>query len=370
MKTSPLLRPVFTFIALLGGCLVLTANSAFAEVPAGNWPSDAIEGTWERLQTKGFAEGDTLIALLNDATAHPETDLALAKLTLDKLIDPSIDIEANLMTIAGMVAKIESMLPNPARATDNEKMDALRKYIYDAGAWNNNHPFSYDLNDPVGKNIKNKLLPTYLATHKGNCVSMPILFTILGQRMRLDVTLTTAPSHVLMIYTDRASKTSMYVETTSGGYPAREVWLKQVYPSMTDAAIQNGMYLKRLNKVEAVSVMAQTEGEYLSSQRLYKKTIIFSEILLKAYPQNPDSLLRIGTSMGRLSTVEFPMVYMDRKHINLTGLNHEQKRYFNYLYQGNQGYFAKAESLGWRQETEEEKQDYLNSIKQTKAQIN
>lgn len=142
MKTSKLCQVFSPLAVLMGGCLVLTANSAPAELPSGVWPSDAIEGTWEQLQTKGFAEGDTLIALLNEATTHPETDLAHAKLALDKLIDPSINISANLKTIDSMVAQIKSMLPDPARATDNEKMDAVRKYIYDAGAWNNHHSFS------------------------------------------------------------------------------------------------------------------------------------------------------------------------------------------------------------------------------------
>lgn len=199
---------------------------------------------------------------------------------------------------------------------------------------------------------------------------MPILFAILGQRMGLDVTLTTAPLHLQMIYTDRASKTSIYVEATSGGHPQREVWIRHVNPSMTDASIKNGMYLKKLDKPQAISVMAGTVAQHLSEKHFYKKTIIFSEILLKAYPQNPESLLRIGTSMGRLSEVEFPVVYVDHKHINLTGLNHEQKRYYHYLYRENQRYFAKAESLRWREETEEEKQNYLNSIEKTKAQTN
>ena len=40
----------------------------------------------------------------------------------------------------------------------------------------------------------------YLATRKGNCVSMPVLFVILGQKLGLPITLAIAPNHVFAKY--------------------------------------------------------------------------------------------------------------------------------------------------------------------------
>ena len=79
--------------------------------------------------------------------------------------------------------------PNPI---DSYKLAAIRRAIYVAGPWNYNRAFSYDLSDPFGKVPANRLLSTYIRTRKGNCVSMPILFMIVADRMGLNVHLATA----------------------------------------------------------------------------------------------------------------------------------------------------------------------------------
>ena len=115
-----------------------------------------------------------------------QIDLARAKLVIDKTINPLIDVDANLKTIAATVAKIQAMLP--LNASSQAKLEALKTYLYTAGSWNGQRPYQYDFDDPLGRNISNKLLPTYMVSRKGNCVSMPFLFIILDQRLGLDVT--------------------------------------------------------------------------------------------------------------------------------------------------------------------------------------
>lgn len=113
-----------------------------------------------------------------------QIDLARSKLTIDRMIDPSIDVENNLKRLEAMAQKIRSMLP--ADASSLQKMETLIRYLYTAGSWNDNRPYRYDLDDPFGSNIHNKLLPTYLAIRKGNCISMPFLFIVLGQKLGLE----------------------------------------------------------------------------------------------------------------------------------------------------------------------------------------
>ena len=96
-----------------------------------------------------------------------QIDLARAKLTIDRTIDPSIDIEANIQRLDHMVVRELS-----GNATSLDKLKALHEYLYQDSAWNGNQGFRYDFNDPLGQDIRNKLLPTYLATKRGNCVSM------------------------------------------------------------------------------------------------------------------------------------------------------------------------------------------------------
>ena len=68
--------------------------------------------------------------------------------------------------------------------TTEGKLNGLIQYLYHPGEWNDNKPFQYDLDDPLGtKKPNNKLISNYLKTRKGNCVSMPILVQSLGERL-------------------------------------------------------------------------------------------------------------------------------------------------------------------------------------------
>lgn len=138
----------------------------------------------------------------------PKLTLAKAKLAIDHFADPSFDEAAVLTRLDAMAATVEKMLstlPAGVAATDMEKMQALRTYLYEPGWWNDGQAFQYDLSDPFGQQPGAQMLTSYLATRKGNCVSMPMLFAILGEELGLDVTLSTAPVHILVKFTDRAT---------------------------------------------------------------------------------------------------------------------------------------------------------------------
>src|SRR5687768_2845997 len=91
-------------------------------------------------------------------------DLAVAKLTIDRVIDPSVDVDAIISQLDTMVARIRAMVP--VNANSRTKFESLRKYVYEAGPWNGGRPFDYDLADPLGQSIRGKLLPVYLATKR------------------------------------------------------------------------------------------------------------------------------------------------------------------------------------------------------------
>jgi hypothetical protein len=63
------------------------------------------------------------------------------------------------------------------------------------------------------------MLSTYVRTRKGNCVSMPVLFLIVADRIGLKVRLAAAPLHLFVRYTDAAGA-DHNLEATSGGHEA------------------------------------------------------------------------------------------------------------------------------------------------------
>ena len=285
------------------------------------------------------------------------TDLATAKLMIDKMVDSTVDVAATLKKIDAMVAGIQAM-PEYGPSSD-AKLNALQRYVYEPGHWNSQQPFRYDLDDPLGREIQHKLLSSYLATKKGNCVSMPLLFIILGQRLGLDVTLSTAPTHFLVKF-----KSDEYgwinLEATSGAKPARDVWLRQQFP-MTDAALANGLYLKPLTRRETVAEMAVVVDEHYFNQKEYEKALAVADVVLEYYPKDVGTMAMEGTAYGRIARER-----MASAHLSPSSISDSFRGYFGYLQQNNQRWFAKAEALGWRAESSDDKQQYLQGVNQAK----
>ena len=165
-------------------------------------------------------------------------DFARVKIEVDHMVDPSIDVETQLAQVDQMVATIRTMLP--PNATSWDKVETIRRYIYQPGAWNDGRTFSYDHDDPYGLDVRNKLLSDYIQDRRGNCITMPFLFIILGQRLGLDVTPAMAPLHVFVKFTDDQGVTHN-LEATSGAGRARDQHYRDLLP-ITDKAISNGVF--------------------------------------------------------------------------------------------------------------------------------
>lgn len=287
-----------------------------------------------------------------------QIDLAKVKLTIDRMIDPGIDVAGNLKQLDAMAAEVKAQLP--ASPTSRDKLEALRTYLYRAGPWNGHQPFRYDLDDPFGRDVRNKLLPTYLATRKGNCVSMPLLFIILGQKIGLDVTASNAPEHLFVKYRDETG--GLYnLEATSGAGFARDAWMRQQIP-MTDQALANGIYMRALSKKETVVVIADTLNEFYSRQGREHQRIALAELELRYFPKFVTAMLHIGSASYRLRQRQFVSKYPTPSDIPL-----QERPYFLQL-EHNIGYWhARAEALGWRQPDQDSNARYRETVDRVKS---
>jgi regulator of sirC expression with transglutaminase-like and TPR domain len=295
-----------------------------------------------------------------------EIDLGKAKVTIDKLVDPAIDTEATLQKLDFMVSRIR-LMPEFGDTGDS-KVRALKRYLYESGTSNENQPFHYDLTDPLGHNIRNKLLSNYLATMQGNCVTMPLLFVILGQRLGIDVTLSTAPKHLLVKFNSEEYGHWINLEATSGANPARDVWIRQEFPSITDESLASGVYLQPLTKKETVAQMAEIVAEHHYQKGEYDKAIVISNLALDYYPKDVGAMTMNGTAYLRLLRKHFMDKYPSSDQIPVA-----ERGYFQYLAQNNAQWFDKAEALGWRQPSKEEDDEYLQNVdraRQRKASMN
>ena len=305
---------------------------------------------------------DPHLQMLRTMLEKPEDqiDLARAKLTIDRMIDPSIDIESNLRKLDALAEQVNALIPfNTFNVPNRKRLEALIRYLYVAGSWNGNQPFRYDLDDPFGSNIRNKLLPTYLATKRGNCVSMPFLFVVLGQKLGIDVAVSTTPEHVFVKY--RGEDGNYYnFEATSGG-PKQDLGYQRDTP-MTKQALANGIYMQPLSRKETVVVMAGTLMEYYQQQGQDEKLMALTDLTLEYYPKDIKAMLHKSSAYYALAKRHFMGKYPTPNDIPF-----EERDYFIELKRNHDLWRGKAEALGWRKLDQASRTTYMEVVKRAKA---
>jgi len=285
-------------------------------------------------------------------------DYAAAKLVVDGLIDPSTDAASVHRELGQWEGAVRGNVP--ANPTARQVIDALLKTLYQPGPWNQSRPFSYDLTDPLGKKPKNKQLETYLATRKGNCVSMPILFVILGQRLGLTVALATAPNHLLAKFADDQQQMWVNIEATAGGFKYDSSYQREA--GITEAALDNGLYLRPLLPHEGVGAIAGTLMEHYGAKKDGDALMAVADLALKANPKDPVAMIWKANAYYLQTQQRFTSKYPNAADVPVA-LHEEYAR----LTRENLAWFAKAESLGWTQKTPEQEAEYLQSIQRERA---
>jgi len=291
------------------------------------------------------------------AVPEPRLDLLQAKLTIDGLIEPSADADATRRQIEVLTNRIA--LRFPSGADDRTKLELLVGSLAQPGPWNDGRAFAYDLNDPFGKNVRNKVLSTYLATRRGNCVSMPILLVILGQRLGLDMTLATAPEHVLVKFREKGGAW-INIEATSFGTKTDDRYRDEM--AISTKALANGLYLRPLNRRETVAVMMGTLMEFYGQRRQPQRRIEVADLLLRSNPKDLSAILTKAAAYRQLMALRYIERYPDPADIPVAS-----RQDFLDLQAKNHAWFDRAEALGWVLPSPSQDANYRKLIRQTKV---
>lgn len=246
----------------------------------------------------------------------------------------------------------------PAGLSPRERMDILLSTLYTAGPWNDQHPFAYDLDDPLGRDLNNKLLSTYLRTRKGNCVSMPILVAIVGQKVGLMVTLSTAPLHTLVKFAD--GNAWLNVEATAGGYKWDSTYERDL--DISALAIENQIYLRPLTLREAAGAIAATLMEDLAAKKRADDLMTVADMLLAVNPKDVVAIIQKANAYS----LQVDQQYRNR-YPRPIDIPPELQADYAMRAHANLEWFAKAEALGWTPATAQNQARYLQSVDQEKA---
>jgi regulator of sirC expression with transglutaminase-like and TPR domain len=268
----------------------------------------------------------------------PGSDLVDVKLAVDALANPATDVVAGRKAIDDLTSALQQMAVGSH--TSLEKLAVLKRFVYESGSWNDYRPFAYDMADPLGENPVNRQIAKYISSRPGNCVTMPQLFMILGQRIGLDMTLSIAPLHSFVKFTDDRGR-QWNLETTSGAGFTRDLWYRKNLP-MTDKAVTSGIYLRALSREEIIAVMASTlVGGFLHNGHP-EDAIAVSQVILRHYPGFAMVKVQMGSAYSLILNRD-----VISRYARLSDMPPEIRVYADGLYQQNLSAFAQAEALGW-----------------------
>lgn len=167
--------------------------------------------------------------------------------------------------------------------TDPEKkIRALNSFLYQKGYWNDSITFDYDYDDLQSLKRENRFINGYLARKKGTCVTMPMLYLILAERLKMPMYAVRAPNHFFVRYFPPEARLNWQanIEATSGGgYSPDDVY--ELDMQLPKKGIDTGMYLRTLRKKEYLaSLLLINAAEYMELKQ-FDKAQRYSELAMQ-----------------------------------------------------------------------------------------
>lgn len=164
-----------------------------------------------------------------------------------------------------------------------------------------NEPFTYDFNDFFGhENWSNMFVSKLIATHKGNCHSIPYLYKILADELGATCWLSLAPNH--MYIKNSCKKIGWYnTELTNGEFPI-DAWITTSgYIQLK--AVQSGIYMDTLSNQQAIAlcVLDLAKGYEFQTKNYYDGFIIkCCDLVMQYHPVNVQAMLLKAETLKRI----------------------------------------------------------------------
>lgn len=316
---------------------------------------------WAWAQSSGVLPipDDPNVRLLAQLANAPDgrVDYAKVQTAIERAINPAFDAAAFDAELNRWADVVRARLPKGASPT--QVMTALGEVVYVPGPWNDYHPFAYDLDDPLGSIYQNKLVSTYLRTRKGNCVSMPTLLIILGQKLGLYMTLSRAPQHEFVRLRDSNGRW-INIEATSPDSPPDAIYINEMH--VTPLAIRSGIYLRITTPRETVAAMINPLESSYAHTRTPGHLLGLARLVRQLDPKNSDGLVFEANAYF----LQLARRYLAH-HLNPEALPPAQRADFNALYQANVRLINQAKAMGWAPPTEADDKEYLERVERYKA---
>ncbi|WP_143569825.1 hypothetical protein [Tenacibaculum agarivorans] len=228
-------------------------------------------------------------------------------------------------------------------------------------------PLKYDFDDYIGKKDWGKMFVSkLLATGKGQCHSLPLLYLMLADEIGAKASLSLSPNHSYIKFQDEKKKW-YNVELTNGMFTTDTYILQSGY--ITSEALQNGIYMQELTKKQLLS---QTLNDLaLGYTRKFGYDSFLKKIIDKSLELDSKSI-HTNILLENYLTVQFE--YITRNCLGINPRNHQELQQIGRfpelvdLLKKINEVQQKVDDLGYKTMPDEIYQKWLGSLQQKKQQ--
>ncbi len=141
----------------------------------------------------------------------------------------------------------------------------------------------------------------------GTCVSMPVLYTVIGRRLGYPIYLTTAKAHLLCRWDD--GKERFNIEGSGEGFSAfdDDYYMKWPKP-ISEEEVKAGHYLKSLPPGEELAVFLAARGHCLEDNGRRPEALVCYAQALQRQPASPDYFSFLVATLGFRKKPALPQV--------------------------------------------------------------
>jgi len=257
----------------------------------------------------GFAQKQYTGQSIEDILKLPEKDISISIVTLvlAKEFYPNMNVPFFLEAFDYLADRFNYYF---GKYTDpNDIIAALNTYLYKPGYWNDNITFCYDDDDLQVTKLDNKFINGYISSKKGSCITMPMLYIILGEKLNIPLKPVRSAKHFFVRYEPEGIKLNFQhnIEATNGGgFISDDEYQESVL--IPDKAIKNGVYLRTLTKKEYIaSLLLTNANEYIHNKNI-EKAKHYYKLAMKYDPTFSSAYMNYGmTLFGEAQQLEEKM---------------------------------------------------------------
>lgn len=230
---------------------------------------------------------------------------------------------------------------------------ALFEYFTKPNWMNNNQPFTYDFEDFTGSSDFRQIFVTKLmATHKGQCRSLPMMYKILAEELNTEAFLALAPNHMYVKHLDENNRW-VNIELTNGHF-STDAWMISTM-DISAEAIRNRIYLDPITLKESIALCLT------DLSMAYQKQYGYDDFVLKCCNKSLEYFPHcMPTLFHKFNTLQD----LGKNYIAKNG--QIQSTYIEEVYAEYKKTQKIIESLGYQELSKKNYEDWLKAVENEK----